>query len=758
MSVLVNRAQESQLIDGRWVLGEEFISQYRGKQPKWGFEGLGWVVYVRTYSREKADGTMESWWETAERVTLGNYNTEINGEIDRTITKEEIERFYHLFFNLAFTPPGRSLWMSGTEYSETNGDAMNNCWYTDVVPQARYKGAPVRYSTPFVFVMDQAAKGGGVGAGVYLENIEQFPVTHNEVELTFVVDEDHGDRQELDDTELPYMTFADYQDLEEEMVAAGENFQYYRVDDSRQGWTDDALTPVIDSHYKEFSTKRLFIDLSDIRMRGSKIVRFGGTASGVAPLIKGLHQINGVLNKTAAEGRKITDVEAGDLVQIIGTIIVAGNVRRTAIILLGSKESQAFIESKDYSKMGLEPSQWRWASNNSIIIDTQTTREEILKTSESIFFNGEPGVVNLEMTQNYGRVIDGRQEGIDAESNGTNPCGEISLTDKEPCNLFEVNLVRCKELEEIEGVREDSILEEAVFLATRYTYRVTFRPYEWERSREVIEKNRRLGVGVTGYSDYTLLYHDGDYLATAPVLDMLYKLAKQTNMEHAAALGTTPSIKLTTVKPSGSVSKLMGCSAGQHDHWDEYIIQRIRISANAPIMDLIYKSGYPVLPEIKGRTEDGKPVYDYNTCVVEFPVKAPTAGHAKFRPSSQVPLMEQAERQAILQRYWSDNAVSATLTFHKPTEENGLTDDQVIGEIADVLDTYKNVFKSTSLLPHATGTYDLMPWESITKEEYENRVSKLNGRPWDFLQDGLVAVEEDVDNSMECAGGACPIR
>jgi ribonucleoside-triphosphate reductase (thioredoxin) len=748
-----SRPRETQIINGEWVLGEEFISQYRGKQPRWGFDGLGWVVYIRTYARTKEDGTLEQWWETCERVTLGNFNLKlIDGKIDPTATKEEVERFYHLFFNLAISPPGRGLWMSGTEYAKTNGDALNNCWYTDVVPQARRKGEPIKYSTPFVFVFDQAMKGGGVGAGVYKENIAQFPVTHNQVKLVFVVKEDHGDVAELKQNGIEFITPEKFRKIKRYLNRSKKNdYLYIKVPDSREGWADYALANVIDAHYKEYSVRTIYLDLSDVRHRGTKIKRFGGTASGIAPLCRGLLQINSILNRSARQKRRIKTVEAGDIIQIIGTVVVAGNVRRTAIILLGSEDDQEFIESKDYSKMGLEPSQWRWASNNSIVIDTKTPRERLYQAAQSIFYNGEPGVVNLEVTRHFGRIIDGRIENIDGEANGTNPCGEISLSDKEPCNLFEINMPRCMELGGI------SVLEEACYLGARYTYRVTFMPYEWDKSRETIQKNRRLGVGLTGYADYTLLHHDGNYQDTAPVLDRLYKVVRQTNNEHAKALGTQPSIKVTTVKPSGSISKLMGVSAGQHDHWDRYYIQRIRIAADAPIMDLIYKAGYPVEPMILGRKDDGTVVYDYNTVVVEFPMKAPTADHPKFRSSREIPLMEQAERQAILQTYWSDNAVSATLTFHKPSPENGLTDEQVIEEITEVLDRFKGVFKSTSLLPHATGTYDQMPWESITKEEYEARIAKLKGRPWDYIDGGLKGIIED-DLDSDCVGGACPIR
>lgn len=744
---VLTRPLETQIINGKWVLGESFISKYRGKQPDWGFDGLGWVVYVRTYAREKANGFLEEMYETAERVTLGNYNLPlVDGKIDPTATKEEVELFYDSFFNLALTPPGRGWWMSGTDYASTCGDALNNCWYVDVKPMPRRNGELPKASTPFVFTFDQAMKGGGVGAGVYKSNIEQFSTTGNAVNLVFVVGKNHGDLRELKEAGFKYITPEKYKNLKHKKK--GSHTGYVNVEDSKEGFSDDALANVVDAHFDGRTT--LYVDLSKVRPRGAKIKRFGGVASGIVPLIKGLLHINKVLNRSAFEGRRMSTVEAADLIQIIGTVVVSGNVRRTALIIMGDQDDLAFIESKDYSKMGLEPSQWRWASNNSIIIDTKTPRERLVEAAGAIYFNGEPGIVNLELSRNYGRLIDGLQPGIDPEVNGTNPCGEVSLSSGEPCNLFEINLLKCRQM----GIS----WETAAKLAARYTYRVTFMPYEWDMSREKVWKNRRLGVGITAVSDYVLTYYDGDFRDKGFLADLneLYLHVNATNHKHAFDLGTEVSIKKTTIKPSGSQSKVMGVSAGQHDHWSPYFIQRMRIAANAPVMQLVYNAGYPVEPVITGRQNDGSPVYDYNTVVVEFPVKAPTADHPKFRSSKDVSLLDQAERQAILQTYWSDNAVSATLTFHKASEENGKTDQDVVDEITEVLTKYQEVFKSTSLLPHAVGTYDQMPWEEITKEEYERRVSLLNGRPWDYMGEGIRGVLDDIE--QDCIGGACPTR
>jgi ribonucleoside-triphosphate reductase (thioredoxin) len=150
-------------------LSESFLAQYRNKQPKWGFDGLGYIVYLRTYSRKKADGTLERWDETVQRITEGNFRIEAKrlaaiGKLTEAKVAElttEMERFYHLVFNLIMTPPGRGLWMSGTKYAEKVGDAENNCWGVSMRPQPYFSGEKPRVSFAPVFTFDQAMKGGG---------------------------------------------------------------------------------------------------------------------------------------------------------------------------------------------------------------------------------------------------------------------------------------------------------------------------------------------------------------------------------------------------------------------------------------------------------------------------------------------------------------------------------------------------------------------------------------------------------------------
>lgn len=394
------------------LLNDEFLSQYKEKQPKWGFGGLGYIVYLRTYARTKDDGNLERWDETVARITEGNFKIERDrleklGKLSpKRLTKliAEAERFYHLVFNLVMTPPGRGLWMSGTEYAERVGDAENNCWGVSMRPQPYTTGDLPKVSFAAVFTFDQAMKGGGVGVNVQRQYVDKIPKVNNAVKLDIICREDHADYDgELKDLGV----------LTGELV----DVMPFIVPDSREGWAE-SLQRVIDAHYE--GTERLIIDVSDVRPRGAKIVGFGGTASGPAPLVAMLQHVNTIINRRVNDF--VTPTEWGDVIQNIGTCVVAGNVRRTALILIGDNDDREFVESKNYSlPQNQEATNWRWASNNSVAVTSDTDRETLRNMAVNIYYNGEPGYTNIELSRNFGRIIDGFQKDIDGEVEVFNP-------------------------------------------------------------------------------------------------------------------------------------------------------------------------------------------------------------------------------------------------------------------------------------------------------------------------------------------------
>jgi adenosylcobalamin-dependent ribonucleoside-triphosphate reductase len=686
------------------------------------------------------------------------------------------------------------------------GDALNNCWGINAEPMPVTSKGPVLVSTPFRFGLDEAMKGGGVGMSIRRKHVEKIPLVKNKVELYIACHSTHPNVAEVEP------------DFTDEIPAGlvDERTDVYVVEDSRQGW-GEALARLIDAHFN--GTHRVILDFTQIRPYGKKLT-FGGRASGPGPLKK-FRKINEIINAryeaslvhdiwgrgdqsyTLYDARaqrafeagqyhyengwdtptdwtgKLRPIDCSDIMQLEGTIVVAGNIRRTAIIILGDEEDRDFVESKNYAKVGWEPSQWRWASNNSISIGPETTFEHFRNNvAPDIYYNGEPGYVNLWLAQNYGRIVDGMQPDVDCLVSIFNPCGEISLEGGhydeqadtwyggEPCNLFEISPLNCYLL----GFDYLEVCE----IGARFAYRVTFTEYEWEMTRNTIEKNRRIGVAITGVTDWSIVAFNSNIVqgvdeAGEPIycpeyieaLDTMYNAVKLAGLLQAKANGTNPPIKNTTVKPSGSVSLVLGNAPGQHFHWGDWMNRRVTASVHSPIVDAAIAAGYHVEPKILGRNTDGTPNYDLKTAVITFPTKAPTAGHPLFRNAAQVPLWEQAMVQESLATYWADNAVSATLNFHKAPKGDLEAEGKVLDEIARVLDRAKTRIKSTSLLPYFTGAddegnpYDQLPYEPISEQEYLERKAKVKDIKQFFS--GVIR-DEELDQSFECQGGHCPIR
>jgi ribonucleoside-triphosphate reductase (thioredoxin) len=746
-------------------LANSFIEEVRKSiEPHWG--ALGWVTYKRTYARWIEDeGRTEEWHETAKRVVEGNINLDPRlkqENVPLTVLHElehEAKQLFKLLYGLAGAASGRNLWISGTDFQKRNGDALNNCWFVAIRPQAYGDSHIVPFylkdknqitvSMPFSFLFDQLMKGGGVGFSVVQENIAKMPVVDRNVEVVVIVGKENGDydkiiaagavdRDEYLDKNLPTPKGTTY---------------FYRVPDKREGWVE-ANAIVIDSHFTETigDAERVVIDVTDVREEGKRIVGFGGVASGAKPLVELLLKVNEILNK--AVGRRLTSVEATDIANLIGKTVVAGNVRRSAEIALGSPKDSAYITMKQ-DQAALQSH--RWASNNSIVVDRSFTDYD--EVTKALIVNGEPGIVNLELSRHFGRIIDGLQEDIDGDAEGTNPCGEITLANGEPCNLFEIFPLIAE--------KQGWDLKEAFGLAARYAKRVTFSNYEWEVSRKIIAKNRRIGVSMSGIQDWVLkrfggrlvvgfqqaINENGDVIEepiyneqAIEAVDELYQAVVDADIAYSAKLGCNPSNKRTTVKPSGTVSKLAGVSEGVHYHYDKYLIQRIRFQANDPLLPAIEMAGYHI--------EDD--VYSPNTKVVEFLVKAASADEEGFVSAGEVSIEEQFAVQAFMQTYWADNSVSCTITFHKHEHD----------KIAPLFVQYKDVTKSTSLLPFSGHGYQQAPKEPITKEVYEERIAKIKGDVQDIyelikkIQGMNVANEKDLElvDQSDCAGGACPIK
>jgi len=826
------RKVQNVLAEKPFLLDEDFIAQYVGKEPQWG--ELGWFTFKRTYARrvERPDGTSvrtEEWTEVVRRVVEGNLN--IIKE-DPLVTQEYGQTLFKQIWNLVWTPPGRGLWMSGSEFAKRSGDSMNNCWYVATRPWhygetskifTRYTIDPYekKVSYPFVFLFDMAMKGGGVGFSVEEEDLAEIPAPKNRVELYFYLNPEHKDFPEVQAMakkvgarlNVPY-----------ELPKDGKERRIVEltVADSREGWAE-AMVVTIDEHYAGMDVD-LLIDLSEVRERGTPIRGFGGVASGSAPLLELLHFYCLTFNKFV--GKKLTSEACTDLHNATGRCVVAGNVRRTAEVALASPYDQSFIDLKNY-KLYTWLGGWRdrgdgtweqyqhsdeellaqgytqeeidnaryqvwaqnnhrWASNNSVVIDDPRGYNYGF-ISGGIEANGEPGVLNRWLMQNFGRIIDGYREMLD-KARGGNPCMEISLESGEPCNLVELFLPVMHRM----GIDPVEVLPYMV----HYAKRVTFSPYEWELSREVIQRNRRLGISLSGFADWVLMkygkgairgwkvyrkseWHDMVWLTDdvpfdyyhgnvppaydpeeevcepdynpdlVAEIDRMYKLVVQADIEYSAiltkALGyeVKPSLKRTTVKPSGTVALLPFVSPGVHHHYFRYGIRRIRVQSNDPLLKLAEMCGYHTEPAAQNP----------GSHVIEFPVMAPTAEYEDFRSCEDITIEEQFAMQAFLCVYWADNMVSCTITFHEHEKP----------KIRPLLEQYRMRIKSTSLLPYSGHGYVQAPYEPKTKEWYEEAIKKIQWKPHELyhilMSTGQFEDQEmSLAEAIECAGGACPVR
>ena len=738
------------------TLDQGYIDQVKQTvTPHWG--ELGWVTYKRTYARWLPEkNRSENWDETVKRVIEGNINLDPRlkdspaNEVVDELT-DEAKSLFKLVYGLGATPSGRNLWVSGTDYQKRNGDSLNNCWFIAIRPQKYgdshivpdYLGQTQKaVSMPFSFLFDQLMKGGGVGFSVVQDNIQKIPTVDNQIDLTIVIDKksaSYADSVKLGATDKD--EWAKQNDGKSDYV-------YYNLPDTREGWVL-ANARLVDMHFNQTNAEnktKLVLDISRIRPYGAKIHGFGGTASGPMPLVEMLFDINNIINNRVSGN--LTSVDCTDICNLIGKTVVAGNVRRSAELALGTSTDQDFITMKqDKDKLYHH----RWASNNSVAIDSNFDEYEPI--ANGIRENGEPGIVNLDLSRNYGRIIDGYQKDIDGDVEGTNPCGEISLANGEPCNLFEV----FPYIAEQQGWK----LKDVFRLATRYAKRVTFSDYDWEISRNIISKNRRIGVSMSGIQDW-LLNDLGHRVVTGfedstdeetgakikkPIYDPqgikmvteAYQAVIDADKEYSKTLNCNESIKHTTVKPSGTVAKLAGASEGMHFHYAGYLIQRIRFQASDPLLKALDACGYYSEPDI----------YSPNTTCVEFPLRAAHADSKNFASAGTVSIEEQFATQAFLQTYWSDNAVSCTVTFQSNEGD----------KITPLFEQYRHVIKSTSLLPYYGGSLKQAPKEPIDKVKYEERKAEITG---DVAQ--VFAEQNDDQKDLElvdqtdCESGACPVK
>lgn len=615
-------------------LDEKFVKKYKGKQPNWG--SLGYVTYKRTYARiiEKED-RKEEFWETIRRVVEGCYSIQKEHCIKLSLpwsdekAQRSAQKMFEKIWQFKFSPPGRGLWMMGTDFIARHGSmALNNCGFASTEDIDR------KHSKAFCFVMDSLML--GVGTGFDTKGAGKIKIKKPQ----------EG------------------------------NFDF-QIPDSREGWVE-ALKLTLEAYFLGKQIPKY--DLSLIRLSGEPIHGFGGIASGPSPLKQMLEDIRKILDSRV--GQLITSVDIVDIMNLIGRCVVAGNVRRSAEIALGDPTDLEFVTCKQDEEMLYSH---RWASNNSVFAVKGLDYSFI---ADQIMVNGEPGIFWLDNARAYGRMGDPPNY-KDKKAAGVNPCGEQTLESFELCCLAETFPSNHDSYEEF---------QETLKYAYLYSKSVTLVNTHWPETNAVMLKNRRMGISQTGIIEAFVKHGRRTLLEWC---EKAYNYIKELDEEYSNWLCIPKSLKLTTVKPSGTVSLLPGVTPGIHYPHSEYYIRRIRLSKNSDLIDPIKAAGYHIEDDL----------YSPNTVVAEFPV------HEKYfdRSKTEVSIWEQVANAIDYQAKWSDNQVSITVTF-KAEEE---------GEIRRVLEFCEDKLKSISFLPLKGGGYKQPPYESITKERYDQLITHI---------------------------------
>jgi len=618
---------------------------------------VGYPTFKRTYARKKGNAT-EEWHDTVERVVEA-----CNKQLGCGFTEMEQENVRAMMMNLKGTVAGRFLWQLGTKTVDRLGlPSLQNCAFTVV-------DHPVR---PFTWAFEMLMLGSGVGYNIQRENVYQLPKVRRKVKV---------ERKDVNDAD-------------------------FIVPDSREGWVE-LLKRVLEASFVTGEGFSFATHL--IRPAGSPIKGFGGTASGSEDLVWGMLEINKILNSRS--GKRLSSVDCLDIMNIIGKIVVAGNVRRSAQIALGDVDDIEYLQAKRWDLGGIP--NWRAMSNNSVVCDDVTKLPE--EFWEGYKGNGEPyGLINLESSRKMGRTFE--TEYPDPDVQGYNPCAEQSLANFETCCLAEIYLPN------IETYAELKLVLRLLYRINKHSLAI---PCAIKETEDIVHKNMRMGIGVTGYLQAS--EEQQGWLSDA------YTYIRAYDKEYSSLKGFPESIKLTTVKPSGTLSLLAGVTAGAHPAYSQHYIRRIRMATESELVNVCRENGYHVEYV---RNFDG--TEDHSTVVVSFPCEFPEG----TRLANDMSAVDQLEVIKRLQAEWSDNSVSVTIYYRK----------EELDDIKKWLgENYVNV-KSVSFLLHNEHGFDQAPLEEITKEQYEEMKAKV------VPITSLSSLNMDDIDIAECDSGACPIR
>ncbi len=668
-----------------FALDPNFVAQFAGKDPAWGYGVLSYVVYKRTYARELNDGSgnTEEFWQTCERVVNGTFELQrrlVPHAWDAVKAQAQAQRMYRYMWEFKFLPPGRGLWSMGAPIVMERGNAaaLMNCAFRST------KDIALDFALPFRFLLEASAVGVGVGFD-----------TRGEGKIVI-------QNPEPDVSPIP--------------GTSDNHWHTHVIDDSREGWSV-ALGLALNAYVGRGKLPRF--DYSEVRPFGSPIKTFGGTASGPGALRELLEQdIPDILN---TPGQPICSGQIVDLMNAIGKCVVAGGARRSAEIAIGRHDDEAFIALKtDQDKL----MRWRWASNNSILTPTNLGVAAYTRYANLIMGEpgGEPGFVWIENCRTIGRFKDGWR-GDDFGILGMNPCSEIGLDDGELCNVVEVFITNCVDLEEFLDV---------LAMAHMYAKTVSLLPTPWPITNTVISRNRRIGVSLSGIVQNIAKRGETLHFAWC---DAGYNVLSEIDRTLSKAWRVCRSIRLTTVKPSGTVSLLVGATPGIHFPHAEFIIRRVNFPKGSPILAALEAAGYYA----EDNCYEATSTEGAKSRVVSFPIREANFSRAK----ADVPMEEQLELVARHQEMWADNAVSVTVTVQA----------HEAARLPFALVEYQHRLKTVSFLPLRDHKYRQAPYEEISESAYTEMVGNLS--PLQALTSATMAGSTHEVTERFCDGESC---
>jgi ribonucleoside-triphosphate reductase len=623
---------------------------------------LAEFVYYRTYSRWiDGENRRETWIETVDR-----YMSFMKENLGEKLKDAEYSELREAILKQEVMPSMRLMWSAGSAARKNNVCAYN-CSFI----------APTKLRD-FGEIMFLLMSGTGVGYTVESHVVQQLPQIKRQT---------------------------------------GKKLEKHVVEDSKEGWANAYVLGL----ETWFDGMDIDFDYSKIRPAGARLKTMGGKASGPDPLIALIEFSRSKILKK--QGRRLSNIDVHDIICKIGEVVVAGGVRRSALISLSDLDDYEIRHAKDGQFYLTDPQ--RMMANNSAVYWQKPSNAEFLDEWVSLMKggSGERGIFNRGSLQK--QVPERRWKILekDLDTTGTNPCGEIVLKSKQFCNLSEI-VARADDTEE-------TLLKKARLAAILGTYQSTLTnfPYLSKEWKEHCDEERLLGVSITGQWDCKAVRNPD-------TLKKLREAAVKTNHEYAKRFGINPSTSVTCVKPSGTVSQLVDASSGMHPRHAPYYIRRIRISSTDNLFHMLKDQGVPYYPEV------GQNPQNATTYVLEFPVKAPGT---IFKDDQTA--IEQLE-------YWK--MVKENFTEHNPSVTVSVGDNEWV-EVANWLYANWDMIGGLSFLPRDNHVYKLAPYEPISKEKYEEMAKRF--KHIDFSKIVTYESQDETQGAKElaCVSGVCEV-